>query len=455
MSERLETQIAIIGGGVTGLCAAGLIAETRGADAVLVLEASGEPGGTTRTEAMDGFLLDWGPNGFLNREPKTIEWVDRLGLRDDLVFANDNAARRFILKDGRLQEVIPPPKFLLTSLLSVRGRARLACEPLIPAKRDNAPESIHDFAARRIGREAAETLVGPMVTGIFGGDARQLSLEHCFPRMAEMERQYGGLVKALVAKRRTNKAVSPIGPAGVLTTLRGGIGALPRAAAQRLGARMRTGAAVTRIDRTSGSYQLTLGDGVIVDAEKIIVAGPAYAAARMLEELDHALAAALASVAYADMLVLCTAYRRDRVRHDLNGFGFLVPRREQIRSLGCLWTSSLFPTQAPAGYVLLRTMYGGATDPSGAALSDTEALACFNREISPLLGIDGEPEFMRTFRHQPAIPQYLLGHGRVLEAVDAAEARWPGLVFAGNAYRGVGLNDCVLSAHRAAEKVGM
>lgn len=449
MAMAEETKVAILGGGVTGLCAAFYLAKAYGRDGVLLLEASDYVGGHTRTEHVDGFLCDRGSNGFLNREPLTLQWVENLGLSDRLRTANEAAAHRFILKNERLMEVIGPPKFLLTSLLSVRGRLRLMCEPLIKPKRDDAPESIWDFAARRIGREAADMMVSPMVTGIFGGDAHQLSLAHCFPRMAAMEREYGGLVKALIAKKRENKAASPIGPAGVLTSFDKGMGFLPESAAAKLADRIRPQTKVVGLRWQDGCYSVDTEPGMTIRAESVVVAVPAYAAAPIVAGLDDNLAQALDAIAYADILVICTGHRREEIQHDLNGFGFLVPRNQHKRVLGCIWTSSLFPNQAPKDWALLRTMYGGYTDPEVLNLSDLELMDYLKKEVGSILGFDRNPELIRIYRHKRGIPQYLLDHEQHMETIEAAERRFPGLVFAGNAYRGVGLNDCVVSAHRA------
>ncbi|GMV93601.1 MAG: protoporphyrinogen oxidase [Candidatus Hydrogenedentota bacterium] len=448
-----DTKIAILGGGVTGLCAAHYLAERYGRDAVLLLEASDYPGGTTRTDAADGFLLDWGPNGFLDREPLTLQWVDDLGLSDKLVRADESAARRFIMKNDALVEILPPPKFLLTPLLSLPGRARLMCEPLVPGKKDDSPETIWDFAARRIGKEAADTLVGPMVSGVFGGDAKQLSLAHCFPRMAAMERDYGTLFKALLAKKKENNAASPVGPSGVLTSFEEGIGYLPTQAAEQLNDRALAGTPAKTLSRDGGAYRIACEDGTSVDAQAVVLATPAFAAANIVNDLNTALAKTLDAVAYANIAVVCTAFPREAVGHDLNGFGFLIPRTQGKRILGCLWTSSIFPHQAPEGHVLLRTMIGGYTDPDAVEMSDSDFVDLLRRELYPLLRIEGEPEMLRIFRHRRGIPQYLLHHGETLAVVEAAEATYPGLVFAGNAYRGVGLNDCVVSAHRAVNQV--
>ena len=446
---RLETRVAILGGGVTGLCAAHYLSKELGPENVRLLEASEYIGGSTRTDRADGLLCDWGPNGFLNREPLTLDWIEDLGLSPELVSANEAAARRFIFKNSNLVEIVGPPKFLVSPLLSAKGRARLFCEPFIKQKADDAPETIWSFAARRIGPEAADTLVSAMVLGVFGGDAKQLSLAHCFPRMAAMEREHGTLFKALMAKRRQSSGASPMGPSGVLTTFQQGIGRLPEYASQAMRAQILTEARVASLTRANGVYRIRTDRDDSVEAEKVVLAIPAFEAARAVEELAPDAARALARIAYADIAVLCAAYRREQVGHDLNGFGFLVPPNQGRQVLGCLWTSSIFPHQAPEGMVLLRTMVGGYANPGPVKWSDAELLALQEREIHPLLNIEGGPESLRIYRHVRGIPQYLLHHGECLAAVEAAERECPGLVFAGNAFRGVGLNDCVVSAHRA------
>lgn len=446
-----HVRAVVVGGGISGLCTAFYLTRRLGQDQVLLLEGGNEAGGHMRTDEVDGYVVDWGPNGFLDREPLTLQWVDDLGVSDQLIRANEKAAHRFILKKGRLVEVLAPPKFLLQPLLSIPGRIRLCCEGLIPGKKDDEPETIWDFAARRIGREAADTLVTPMVTGIFGGDAKQLSLEHAFPRMAEMERQYGSLTKAMLSKRKTNKAVSAAGPGGVLTSFAGGVGFLSRVAAERLGEQVVTGANVTGLRQVDGQFEIQVNYDMTLRADQVVVATPAFAASKIIHGLDASLSDALGRIAYADIAVLCTGYRREKVGHDMDGFGFLVPKAENRRVLGCIWTSSIFPHEAPEDMVLLRTMYGGFNDPGAVMLNDSELLDYLNREVHSLLDISGEPDFVRIFRHRRGIPQYLIGHGQILREIEAAEERYPGLAFAGNAYRGVGLNDCVISAHRAVD----
>lgn len=448
-----DYRAAVVGGGVTGLCTAYYLARELGRDQVVLLERSDSAGGQTRTSRSQGFVNDWGPNGFLDREPLTLQWVADLGLSSELLKANAAAARRFILRDGRLREIpTSPPKFLRSDVLSVPGRLRLLCEPLIRSK-GTETESLWAFAERRIGREAADYMVDPMASGIFGGDSKNLALAACFPRLAHMEHEHGTLFAALRARRKENRQASAAGPAGALTSFAEGIGRLSEHAAARTDFEIRTGSVVRAIQRDLSGFQLTLESGPDLFAQSVVVALPAYAAAEAVHELDANLSSTLAEIPYAGINVICAGYRREKVGHPLDGFGFVVPRREGVRMLGCIWTSSLFQGRAPEGWVQLRTMVGGATDPAAVTLSDRELADLFKRDAGPLLQIDSDPEFLEVYRWARGIPQYTPGHVDRVRRIEAAEERHPGLALAGNSYHGVGLNDCVVSAHRAVARV--
>ena len=445
---------AVIGGGISGLCAAYYLAKRDGPDSVVLLEASEHPGGYIRTEEVDGYLCDSGPNGFLDREPRMLEWIEELGLRSEVIQANEASAHRFLLLNDRLVKLVGPPAFLFSRMLSTMGRARLLCEPLVRAKRDGARESIWDFAARRIGPEAADNLVSAMVLGVYGGDAKQLSLEHCFPRMAAMEREHGGLFKAMLAKRKEGGGRgSAMGPGGTLTTFNGGIETLVKRAAEALGDCVRCKAQVESIEGHDEGYRVHLKAGETLESDRVVLALPAYAAADATRAFDTALSEALASIDYAPIAVVCTGYDKADVAHTLDGFGYLVPPNQGKGVLGCIWTSSVFPQTAPQGKVLLRTMIGGALDPAAVSESDEQLLDRVRRDVHAVLGIRGEPEIMRIYRHSRGIPQYGLNHGEVLREIDAAEARHPGLFLIGNAYRGISMNDCVVDAHTLAERM--
>jgi oxygen-dependent protoporphyrinogen oxidase len=300
-----------------------------------------------------------------------------------------------------------------------------------------------------------------MVSGIFAGDPETMSLQSCFPRIRELEQEYGGLLRAMIklakqkkAERKSGKEVaSAAGPGGVLTSFADGIQALTDATAVRLAGTVRIGTAVAGLRPRSGGWELTLDSGEVLAADLVVSAAPAHALTALLRPLDQALAELVAGIPYASMNVICCGYARERISRDLDGFGYLIPRKEGRSTLGTLWDSSIFPKRAPEGYVLLRSMMGGATNPAAIELSDAEVLARVLADLRDIMGIDARPDFVRVFRHPRAIPQYLSGHARRLAAIDAALHNHAGLFVTGNAFYGVGLNDCVHAANRAAAAV--
>ncbi|NLT67862.1 MAG: protoporphyrinogen oxidase [Acidobacteria bacterium] len=451
----------IIGGGISGLTVAHAAGMGKRPGKCELWEACDRVGGTIGTDRVEGYSVDWGPNGFLDREPLTLKLVDELGLREALEPANPLSEKRFIAKNGRLHPVpFSPAKMVKTALLGPLGKARVFCEPLVPGRRGDGDESVFDFAARRIGRAAAETFVDPMVSGVFGGVARELSLPSCFPIMREMETRYGGLVKAMIArgfeKRRAGapkKKGGPAGPAGRLTSLQTGLDLLIQRLEQELAPVIRKGRRIARITRNDDFWEVADDSGTVVQAGKLVIACPTYAAAGMLQDFDSELADAFEAIPYAPIIVVATGHRREDVTHPLDGFGFLVPRTQGMRTLGSIWTSSIFAARAPEGYVQFRSMLGGAGDPAVLELSDDQLWETLRRELDPLIGIRNDPTFIRIYRWEKGIPQFKLGHRERRARLERLVARHPGLFITGNAYYGVGLNDCVKMARRVASQL--
>lgn len=460
--QRLEG--LIVGGGISGLALAHWLglAETPGAWELW--EASGRFGGTMGTDRTDGYSVDWGPNGFLDREPLTRRLVDEVGLTDALEPANDSSEERFIVKHGRLHPVpLSPGAILSTGLLSGRDKMRMFLEPFIRARRDDSDESVFDFAARRIGLGAAESFIDPMVSGVFGGLATELSLPACFPIMREMELQYGGLVRAMVARQfarlragqnAADKRISgPAGPGGRLTSFKGGLDLLITCLSERMPAAIKLDRPVARIERIEDMWVVTDGAGRLALADKVVCACPTIAAAEIFSHSDPELAAALGAIPYAPIVVVATGHRREDIEHPLDGFGFLIPRSEGLRTLGSIWTSSIFAERAPSGHVQFRSMLGGAGDPGVLELSDDELWSTLHRELDPLVGIRNDPAFMRIYRWRRGIPQYTLGHLQRRARIEELTRQRPGLFFVGNAFYGVGLNDCVKMAYNIAQQI--
>ncbi len=445
MTGDRRPRVAIVGGGIAGLSLAHALLNSRDLD-VAVFERSPRAGGNIRTEVSDGYTCEWGPNGFLDSSRPTLDLVRELGLDDRLQVSDDSSRRRYIVQDRRLHEVPTGPASLLRSgLLSWPAKARLAWEPFAGA-RPAGDETIHAFAARRIGGEAADMLIDPMVSGVFGGDAHALSLRACFPAMWQMETDHGGLVRALLARRRQSRGkANGIGaPTGRLTSFTGGLDVLVRTLADRLGHVVRTGTGVEAVVRTgTGAYRLICEDGRTEVADAVVMAGGATQTARIVRDFDRPLAVVLDEIPTASMVVACLGFPEAQLPRPLDGFGYLIPRSEGLRTLGCVWDSIVFPGRAPKGHVLMRVMLGGASDPGAVTLDDEEVLAVVRKDLRTLLDIDAAPSFVRLIRHRTGIPQYTVGHRDRVATAEARLARHPGLFLTGNAYRGVSINACI------------
>lgn len=461
-------KIVIIGGGISGLATAWLLrskAQSAGKDLeITLLEKEPQAGGKIRSIKSDGYTCEWGPNGFLDSKPQTLDLCRAIGVENNLQRSNDNARKRFIFSGGQLHQLPDgAAAFLKSRLISWPGKLRLALEPtpFISPAPAGVDETLAAFGRRRLGGEALDTLIAPMVSGIFAGDPETMSLVSCFPRIAELEREYGGLIRAMIMLARKKKrdqaqgkvVSSAAGPGGILTSFRQGIQYLPDALVTSLGGIVRPGSAVTSVAKGAGApYLVTCSDGSGHEADQVIIASPAFAAADMLSGLNEGISTVLRQIPYASMTVICFGYSRGQIRCSLDGFGYLIPKKEGCNTLGTLWDSSMFEDRAPEGKVLLRSMMGGACFPEYVALSDDEVVARVREDLTLTMGIDAQPEFVRVFRHPQAIPQYTVGHGKRLQALEESLRAHPGLILTGNSYRGIGLNDCVAAAERAADE---
>lgn len=452
------TRIAIVGGGIAGLATAHALVTGPLASRVrvTVLERATRAGGNIATDHVGGFVCEWGPNGFLDNAPATLALVKALGLEAQLEPSAPGARRRYIYRHGRLRAVPSAVRDVLASdLLSWSAKLRLAMEPLA-AGRPNTDETIHAFATRRIGREAADVLIDAMVSGVFGGDSRALSLRACFPKMFDMETAHGGLFRAMLARRRRHprRQGEAVGePLGRLTSFRGGLATLVKALTAHLGDVVRHGAGVQAVSGRAGRYCVQLDCGETLEADAVVLAAGAPATSHMVRSLDVGLADVLAEIPTAPMAVVALGYAASPLPGPLDGFGFLVPRGEGLRTLGVLWDSSVYRGRAPDGQVLLRAMVGGATDPQILDLDDTAIVAGVRADLRTTMGIGVLPDVVRVFRHPLGIPQYTVGHLDRLARAERCLQSWPGLVLAGSAYRGVSINACIAEASTVARRV--
>lgn len=449
-------RIVIVGGGISGLATGFLLLKHLAKqDELIILEKNVRLGGTIGVTRRDGYIADWGPNGFLNKEPLMLDLVDQLGLSNQLLPASDLSEKRFIYKKQKLWEISPHPiKFLISGLLSIRGRIRVPLEYFIPASKYHSEESIYTFARRRIGQEAADTLITPMVTGIFGGDAKKLSLAACFPLMAKMEQDYGGLIRAMLTKKRNNKTTKKevtAGPSGRLTSFKGGFYTIIETLEKRLKPHLHTGVAVENVRMNSDNTYVLDTDSTPVMCDDLILAVPTFAAAHFLQSLQPRTAELLREIKYASLAVVCQGFRRADISHPMDGFGFLAPPDQNCKILGSIWTSVLFPDQAPPKEILFRTMLGGTHQPEAIDLSKSQLADIARGELSQILSIATKPRFEEVIIWKNAIPQYTLGHLERITQIENSLQSLPNTYLTGNAYSGVGLNDVIKRAYGIVE----
>jgi len=442
-------RIIIVGGGLSGLTVAYALMKSPQLE-VILLESDRRAGGKIWTDYAEGFLCEKGANGFLDNKPKTLDFCRELGIEP--LRSNENAKKRYIFTGGRLNALPESPgSFIRSDILSWGGKLRLLYELIAPKGPDD--ETVAEFIKRRLGREALEKLIDPMVSGVFAGDPYKMSIKSCFPRIKELEQNYGSLIRAMIKlkKERSKEKGGKISaaPGGNLTSFYNGAQTITETIAGKLGERLKLEVVVHGIENIGDLYRVHTSNGVY-ESDAVVLASPAIVSAEILKDIDKDLSRSLLKIPYPPLSVVCFGYKKEKIGHPLNGFGFLIPHKEERRILGTLWDSSIFPNRAPEGYVLLRTMIGGAQSPELALLDDNKLVSAVFDELKPMLSIKTEPDMIRIYRWDKAIPQYVSGHGERLKTIDERLRSLPGLYLAGNSYRGVGMNDCIENGYRIA-----
>ena len=462
VEERSDRRwVAVIGGGVAGLSAA-LALRDLGVEIVLI-ERDRRLGGVVRTDVEGGFVLEGGPDSILSYKPAGIAMIDRLGLRDALVQTRLGGAGTFILHRGKLaplpegMTMLVPTQYraiAATPLLSLPGKLRMLLDLVIPARRDDADESVGAFVRRRLGRQAFENLAEPLVSGIYSGDADQLSVLSTMPRLRQVEREHGGIVRGAIAQRRAGGPTGAPGPRLTpFVSLAGGMGQLVEAMGEALGASdIRLGMPVTGLTRDGDGYQLELAGGESLAADGVVLATPAPASAALLAPLAPELADELRAIPYGSSVSVALGYPEGALPVNA-GRGFLVPRAEGRAIRAVTWSSEKFDGRAPAGQSLLRVVLGRPGEDWWRGASDDEIIARVRAELRAILGIDVEPTLARVYRWVDAMPQYVVGHTERVRRIDRLAETLPGLALTGSALRGVGIPDGIAAGAAAAQQV--
>jgi oxygen-dependent protoporphyrinogen oxidase len=466
-----QKKFLIIGGGIAGL-AAGFYVQQYAAELNLpvslqIIEQEPSFGGKILTERMDGFVIEGGPDTFIATKPWAVTLCRELGIDDRLHGTNPEFNKTYILHNNRLHRLpggltmmIPTEIFpmLTTGLLSWRGKARMAMDFFLPPANGAQDESMGEFVTRRLGREAYERLVEPLMSGIYAGDGDKLSLQATLPYLLDLEGKYGGLVRGALAirKSRAKNGKSVQGSRSLFQTPRTGLAEIVEAlvaALQKSGATLRTEVEADELRIDSGMPKLQLSDGSSLQADGIILATPAFISAGLIGSFDPDLASLLEEIEYVSTATISLAYRKRDLPRQLDGYGYVIPRREGRKALACTWTSSKFPHRAPEDHALLRVFVGRAGQEEEINWTESDLLALAQDEVRITLGIDRPPLFSKVHIFERAMPQYNTGHPLRLEKMEKALDKWPWISLAGAGYRGIGIPDCINSGKKAAQRL--
>lgn len=453
-------RVVIIGGGISGLAAAHRLKELNPSLDLTLMDASPLLGGTLLTDQREGFLLERGPDSFITEKPEAVALAKRLGIESQLIETNSEHRRAFIVRKGRLRPVpegfqlLAPSRiwpFIASDIFSLPGKARMAADLFLPRRSANGvtDESLASFVRRRLGREALERMAQPMVGGIYTADPETLSLRATLPRFLDIEQEHRSLILGMLRKARAQSGTSGARYSLFLTFDRG-MEVLVRALTEAIDCKVQLNTRVVAIERHSG-FLIKTQNGETLESDAICLAVPAYVAAQLLSGLNLSLATELNRIKYASTATINFAYRRDAIKHPLDGFGFVVPFVEKRSLIACTFSNVKFPGRAPDNHVLLRAFAGGALQPELFALDEAEMVRRVEDDLRELLGITAPPLFTEVSKWENAMPQYEVGHLDRIAAIENSAREIPGLALAGNAYRGAGIPDCIRSGETAAE----
>jgi oxygen-dependent protoporphyrinogen oxidase len=463
--------VIIIGGGIAGLSAAYHLQKNFANEGlpwrVTVLEASDHLGGKIHTERINGFVIEAGPDTFLASKPWATQLCQELGLGERLHGTNPTQKNTYILRKGQLLPLpdgltmMIPTRFgsmLRTKLLNWPAKLRMGLDLFIPSRTLDGDESLGAFVSRRLGRSAYENLIEPLMSGIYAGDGDALSLQATFPYLRDLELTYGGLVKGALATRRKmarNGHRAP-GTRSAFLTPQSGLQEIVEALVmwlEKSGCELRTSQVVSSLGWNESQYSIELAKGKTLAADAVILAAPAFGSAKILRRLAPDLALALDAIPYVNAATVSLAYDQNELAHPLDGYGYVIPRREGQQALACTWTSTKFPHRASHGKALLRVFFGRAGEGFEVPTDEAELVRLARQELAQTMNIHAEPILTRAFYWERAMPQYNLGHLERVKRIEQGVKDLPGLALAGNAYHGIGIPDCIHSGEMAATTI--
>ena len=449
--------VAIIGGGITGLTAAFRLSRCQ--VPVTLYEAGDRVGGPMQTICENGYLSEYGPNTILETSPKITSLINDLGLEQRRLDSNPAMNKNYIVRNGKMRPLpLSPIRFAASPLFSIPAKLRIGLEPFIRAKPRTEDESLADFVLRRLGREFLDYAIDPFVTGVYAGSPENLSVRYGFPKLQALEDQYGSILLGAVlgARERKKRAEIEKSKAKKLS-FDDGLQVLPDTLHAKLGQAVELRSKVTRLRQAADGWIVTFnGDGREEQRRHsaLVLAAPAYKIAQIQIEADEpADFFLLKEIVHPPVARIVMGFRREDVADPLDGFGFLVPKAENLNILGTTFSSSIFPNRAPSGHVLLTTFIGGCRQPELATQPAEKLFDLTLRDLQRILGVRGKPVYRHHYLFPSAIPQYNVGYKKFVDFMNATENRLPGLYFAGNYRDGISAGNCIVSGHDVADRV--
>lgn len=452
--------VTIIGAGISGLSTAYWL--SKDGYSVRVLEKSDRPGGSIQTTEKDGFLIEHGPNSGMETNPLIGQLVEELDLEDQMIYANDEANNRYIVKDGTLHKLpMSPPLFLKTKLFSGKAKWRVLGELFVGKAPEGKNETVAEFVSRRLGPEFLDYAINPFVAGVFAGDPANLSVRAAFPKLVALEDNYGGIFKGVIIGRKERKKKAKEGEeskqSAKMFSFRNGLQTLTDALAKSLGENLITGVTVESVESSSENGWMVKysseNETETLQSDAVIFTTPAYATANLIKSLDTDTAESLNEIPYAKVTMIFSGYKAQDVPVALDGFGYLIPEKEQMNILGTIWSSTIFENRAPEGKVAFTTFVGGARQPEKIELDGEQLIQEMKADFTTLMGIQANPETVYLRKWPKAIPQYTPGHLEREAAMDAFEENHPGLFISGNHRGGISVADCIKNSKPRADSV--
>lgn len=451
-NKKTINKILVVGAGISGLATAYWL-EKEGFD-VTVLEAGATPGGAMQTEKHDGFLVDFGPNSGLETTPLISQIAEEIGIKNRMVYANESADKRYILKNNELLPLPTAPfDFIKTKLFSTKAKLRVMKEPFIGKSGEGYYQSIADFVRHRLGKEFLDYVIDPFVSGVFAGNPEKLSVNSAFPKLYRLEEVYGGIFKGVIkgARERKRRQEQSKQQAKMFSFM-DGMQTFPEAIASKL-KDVRYNTEVSKIIKDKIGYKLQLKNGQELNSEFVLTTIPAYILSRLMVDIDITLSNHLDEVYYPPVMVLYLGFNKSQIKRPLDGFGYLIPSKEKKKYLGTIWSSTIFPNRAEQENASFTIFIGGAREPEIFDLEEDKLIYQVIKEFKEIMNVEGDPVFVKTKMWDKAIPQYNIGYIEHENFFEQFELKNPGFFISGNFRGGISVGDCVKNSELVFEKI--